>query len=180
VAATKAKQNKQLVLLRHAKSNWDDPLLADFDRPLAKRGRKASKRVAAWLKKQHIRPDLVLCSPAVRTRETLDLIAEAIGDKVPAVYDKALYLAEAEDLFACVRQVDGAVACVMVIGHNPGMQDLAVALVRPSARKNRAKLAAKFPTASVACFKLPIASWADLQPAQAVLTKFVRPADLDD
>lgn len=180
MAAIKVKQNKQLILLRHAKSNWDDPLLADFDRPLAKRGRKAGKRIAAWLKKHEIRPDLVLCSPALRARETLALIAEAIGDKASVVYDKDIYLAEVEDLLTRIRHVDNAAACVMVIGHNPGMQDFAVALVRPRAKKNRAKLAAKFPTATLACFKLPIATWANLQPAQAVLTKFVRPADLDD
>jgi phosphohistidine phosphatase len=180
VAATKTKQIKQLVLLRHAKSNWDDPLLADMDRPLAKRGRKAGKLVSAWLKKQHIRPDLVLCSPSVRTRETLALIADAVGETTPVVYDKGLYLGEMEELLARLRAVDKAAACVMLIGHNPGMQDLAIALLRPSAKKGRAKLAAKFPTATVACFKLPIASWADLQPAEAVLTKFVRPTDLDD
>jgi phosphohistidine phosphatase len=180
VAATKSKQNKQLVLLRHAKSNWDDPLLADFDRPLAKRGRKAGKRLSAWLKKQHVRPDLVLCSPALRTRETLALIAAAIGETVPVVYDKGLYLAEIEDLLARLRQVDGTAACVMVIGHNPGMQDFAVALLRPGAKKNRARLAGKFPTAAVACFDVPIAAWSELQLEEAVLTKFVKPADLDD
>jgi phosphohistidine phosphatase len=174
------KQNKQLVLLRHAKSGWDDPLLADFDRPLAKRGRKAGKRLSAWLRKQHIRPDLVLCSPAARTRETLALIAEAIGETVPILYDKGLYLAEMEDLLARIRQVDNAAASVMVIGHNPGMQDFAVALLRPRAEKNRAKLAAKFPTAAVACFNVPIAAWSKLQLEEAVLTKFVKPADLDD
>lgn len=179
MAATKTKQIKQLVLLRHAKSNWDDPLLADIDRPLAKRGRRAGHRIAAWLKKQRIRPDVVLCSPAVRTRETLELIADVIAETTPVVYDKGLYLAEMEDLLAHVRQVDGAAACVMVIGHNPGMQDFAVALLRPDAKKNRAKLAAKFPTAAVACFTVPIATWAKLELEEAVLTKFVKPAELD-
>lgn len=180
MAATKTKQIKQLVLLRHAKSNWDDPLLADIDRPLAKRGRKAGKVVSAWLKKQHIRPDLVLCSPSVRTRETLALIADAIGDTVTVAYDKGLYLAEAEDLLVRLRRVDKAAKCVMVIGHNPGMQELAIALLRPGARKSHAELAEKFPTAAVACFNLSIAAWSDLQLADATLTKFVKPVDLDD
>jgi phosphohistidine phosphatase len=180
VAATKVKQNKQLVLLRHAKSNWDDPLLADFDRPLAKRGRKAGQRLAAWLKKQRIRPDAVLCSPSVRTRETLALIADAIGDQVPVAYDKGLYLAEAEDLLMRLRHVDSAAKCVMVIGHNPGMQELALALLRPGAKKSHAKLAEKFPTAAAACFDLPISAWSELQLADGTLTKFVKPADIDD
>jgi phosphohistidine phosphatase len=180
VAATKLKQNKQLVLLRHAKSNWDDPLLADVDRPLAKRGRKAGQRLAAWLKKQRIAPDAVLCSPSVRTRETLALIAGAIGDQVPVAYDKGLYLAEAEDLLVRLREVDNSAKCVMVIGHNPGLQELAIALLRPGAKKDHATLAEKFPTAAVACFNLPISAWKDLQLAEGTLTKFVRPADLDD
>jgi phosphohistidine phosphatase len=179
VAATKAKQNKQLVLLRHAKSSWDDPLLADFDRPLAKRGRRAGKRVAAWLERQSIRPDLVLCSPAARTRETLDLIADALGPATRIVYEKSLYLAESDELIARLRTVEGPARCVMMVGHNPGMQELAVALLRPTAKKGRAKLSEKFPTAAVACFDVPIASWADLQAGAGTLTKFVRPADLD-
>jgi phosphohistidine phosphatase len=180
VAAIKSKQNKALILLRHAKSNWDDPFLADIDRPLAKRGRKAGKRVSTWLKKHSIRPDLVLCSPAVRTRETLALIADAIGAEAEIVYDKALYLAEPNDLLARIRKSDGGAASVMVIGHNPGMQELALALLRPGAKKSRAKLSEKFPTAAVACFDIPIAKWTELQPGEATLTAFVRPADLGD
>jgi phosphohistidine phosphatase len=179
VTAAKLKQNKQLVLLRHAKSSWDDPFLDDFDRPLSKRGRRAGNHLSAWLRKHDIRPDLVLCSPAVRTRETLALIAEAIGDKANIVHDKALYLAEADDLLAGIRKAEPDAASVMVIGHNPGLQDLAIALLPSSAKKSRAKLSEKFPTATVALFSIPIASWADLQPGEATLTKFVRPADLD-
>lgn len=180
MAATKSKQNKQLILLRHAKSSWDDPFMADFDRPLAKRGRKAGKRVAAWLKQHAIRPDLVLCSPAVRTRETLELIADAIGATGPVVYEKSLYLADADELLARLRATDHGAGCVMIIGHNPGMQELAIALLRADAKRNRAKLAEKFPTATIACFDVPIAAWTNLQPGQATLTNFVRPADLDD
>lgn len=180
MAATKSKQNKQLVLLRHAKSSWDDPFLDDFDRPLAKRGRKAGKRLSAWFKTGAIQPDLVLCSPATRTRETLALIADAIGPAAKVEYDKGLYLAETEDLLAKLRQAGPAAATVLVIGHNPGMQELAIALLRPGARKDRAKLAEKFPTATVACFNLAIPAWTDLQLGEATLTHFVRPADLDD
>lgn len=180
MAATKSKQNKQLVLLRHAKSSWDDPFLDDFDRPLAKRGRKAGKRLSAWFRTQEIRPDLVLCSPATRTRETLALIADAIGPGAEVDYDKGLYLAETDDLLAKLRQSGRSAASVLVIGHNPGMQELAVALLSPGARKDRAKLVEKFPTAAVACFDLAIPAWTDLQPGEATLTHFVRPADLDD
>lgn len=180
MAATKSKRNKQLVLLRHAKSSWDDPFLEDFDRPLAKRGRKAGKCVSEWLKAQDIRPDLVLCSPAVRTRETLALVADAIGPAARIHYDKRLYLADADDLLTKIRSADADARSVMVIGHNPGMHDLAIALLRPGAKRDRAKLAEKFPTATVACFDVPIAWWTELKPGEATLKKFARPADLDD
>lgn len=178
MAATKPKQKKQLVLLRHAKSSWDDPFLEDFDRPLAKRGRKAGKQLSAWLNAQAIRPDVVLCSPAVRTRETLALIADAIGPAARIDYDKSLYLAEMDDLLTRIRQTAPAARSVMVIGHNPGLHDLAVALVRPGAKADRARLAEKFPTATVARFDLPITAWAELKTGEATLKTFVRPADL--
>jgi phosphohistidine phosphatase len=180
VGATKPKQNKQLVLLRHAKSSWDDPFIEDFDRPLAKRGRKAAERLTVWLKQHRVRPDLILCSPSARTRETLALIGGAFGTKVDTAFEKALYLAEPHELLARIRAVGDAVQCVMVIGHNPGMQELALALLGPRARKDRAVLTEKFPTAAVARFTVPVARWADLQPGGATLLDFVKPVDLDD
>ena len=180
MAATKLKQNKQLVLLRHAKSSWDDPFIDDFDRPLAKRGRKAAKRVAARFQRRRIRPDLVLCSPAVRARETLDLVAGALGARAQVAYDKALYLAEPDDLLARIRAADDAAACVMLVGHNPGMHELALSLLRSGARKDRTRMTEKFPTAAVARFKVPVAHWAELEPGGASLLDFVRPGDLDD
>ncbi|HEX2116707.1 MAG TPA: histidine phosphatase family protein [Alphaproteobacteria bacterium] len=180
VAATKLKQNKQLVLLRHAKSSWDDPFIEDFDRPLAKRGRKAAARLATWLKQHRVRPDLILCSPAVRTRETLALIVDALGEKADIAYDKALYLAEADALLAKIQAADNAAACVMLIGHNPGMHELALSLLKPGAKGDRGRLEEKFPTAAIARFKVPVAHWADLQPGEAALVDFIKPADLDD
>ena len=178
MTAIKPKQNKQLVLLRHAKSSWDDPFTEDFDRPLAKRGRTAAGRLSAWFKRHRVRPDLILCSPAVRTRETLDLVKDAFGHKVEVSYDKGLYLAEPEELLARIQAADNGVECLMVIGHNPGMQELALALTGIGMKKDRAKLAEKFPTAAIARFKVPSARWADLQPGEATLIDFVRPADL--
>jgi phosphohistidine phosphatase len=179
VAARKLKQNRQLVLLRHAKSSWDDPLLDDFDRPLAKRGRTAGRRIAEWMIRHKIRPSLVLCSPSARTRETLDLIGGAIGPGAKVVYDKRLYLAELDDLLARVREVDSDVACLLMIGHNPGLQNFAVALASSAAKRERARLAEKFPTASLAWFSVDGGSWADIDPAKTELIKFLRPADLD-
>ena len=110
----------------------------------------------------------------------MDLIADAIGRTVPVVYEKSQYLAELDELLGRLRAADHAAGCVMIIGHNPGLQELAIALLRDDAKKTRAKLSEKFPTATIACFDVPIATWTALQPGEAALTKFVRPADLDD
>jgi phosphohistidine phosphatase len=180
VAARKLKQNRQLLLLRHAKSSWDDPLIEDFDRPLAKRGRSAARRIADWLTKNRIRPTLVLSSPAARTRQTLDLIGDAIGPAAKIVHDKRLYLAESGDLLDRIREVDDHVGCLMLVGHNPGMQDLAVVLAASAGKRERARLAEKFPTASVAWFSVDATSWAKIDPSTTSLIEFLRPADLDD
>lgn len=180
MAVKKVKQNKQLVLLRHAKSSWDDPLQEDFDRPLAKRGRKAARRIAEWLDEQEIRPQLVLCSPAARTRETLDLIQGALSPAAQIVYEKRLYLADMDDLLTRIRETDDAVGCLLLIGHNPGLQDLAVALAPPSTKKDRARLVDKFPTAALARFDTGAAGWSGLAPGKTRLLDFVRPGDFDD
>jgi phosphohistidine phosphatase len=154
--------------------------MGDFDRPLAKRGRNAARQVAAWLTKSDIRPSIVLCSPAVRTRETLELIRDAIGPDTKVVLDKRLYLAEMDDLLARIREVDSDVACLLMIGHNPGLQDLAVALAASAAKRERARLAEKFPTAGMARYDVDAARWADIDPANVELVEFLRPADLDE
>lgn len=180
MAARKLKQNRQLVLLRHAKSSWDDPLLQDFDRPLAKRGRGAARRIADWLIKNKIRPSLVLCSAAVRTRQTLDLISDAIVPGATVIHDKSLYLAEMDELLARIRAVDDHVGCVLVVGHNPGLHELAVTLAASAGKRERARLAEKFPTAGVAWFEVGGSGWADIDPGTTTLIEFLRPADLGD
>ncbi len=179
MAAKKLKQNRQLVLLRHAKSSWDDPLLDDFDRPLAKRGRSAARLIAKWLTQNEIRPTLVLCSPSARTRETLDLISGAIGPSAKVEHDKRLYLAEPGDLLARIREVDAGVGSLLLLGHNPGMQELAVTLAASAPKRERARLAEKFPTASLALFTINT-EWAHVGPDACELVEFLRPADLDD
>ena len=120
---------KRLWLLRHLKSSWDEPGLADHDRPLAPRGRKAGKRVRQWAADHDVRPDLVLCSTAVRARATLDLVAPALG--APAVeFEDGLYHAWADDLLERLQGVAPDVESVLLIGHNPGLHDL-VALLAP-------------------------------------------------
>jgi phosphohistidine phosphatase len=149
----------RLYLLRHAKSSWDDPTLADHDRPLAARGRKAAKAIGAYLREHDIEPELVLCSSAARTRETL----ERVG--LTGRIEDALYGAGASALLARLHEVPDEVASVMLIGHNPGMQQLAFDL---------AGLDDKFPTAALAT--LACDGWSDLQRAE--LVDYVKPKDL--
>jgi len=167
---------RTLYLLRHGKSSWDDPTLADRERPLAPRGRRDAKRIARHLVRQGVKPELVLCSTAERTRETLELIETALADTSTIELEDGLYGASADNLLERLRLVPGAVASVMMIGHNPGLQDLALVLAAGGAELER--LEAKFPTAAVATLALANATWADLSSAEAVLADWVIPKQL--
>lgn len=165
-----------LYLLRHAKSSWSDPTLPDQQRPLARRGRRDAKRVATHLVQLGIEPDLVLCSSAQRTRETLELVRPALGATTTVLLDAELYAASAEKLLERLRAVPEEVASLMLIGHNPGLQDLALLLAAAGAELER--LESKFPTAALATLALPKATWRRLSPADAVLDAFVVPKQL--
>jgi phosphohistidine phosphatase len=154
---------RRLYLLRHAKSSWSDPELADHDRPLAPRGRRAAKAIGRYLREQRIEPALVLCSSATRARETLERVG--LPD---ALVEPELYGAGASVLLARLRQVPEDPPSVMLIGHNPGMEDL-VRLLAGEAPD-------KFPTAALAT--LAISNWASLDRGTAELVDFVRPKDL--
>ena len=164
---------KRLFLLRHAKSSWDDPGLADHDRPLAPRGRRSAALMASHLRDEGIRPELVLCSTAVRTRETLE--GARLSDAGEVAFERDLYAASADTLLARLRRVPDAVESALLIGHNPGMQDLAVMLARSGAELERVER--KLPTGALATLELD-GGWSDLGPGRAKLVAFVRPKQL--
>jgi phosphohistidine phosphatase len=168
---------RTLLLLRHAKSSWDDPGLDDHDRPLAPRGRRASKLIAAHLRQQGIAPALVLCSSSARTRETLARIAPALGEDVETLIEPALYTASAGDLARRLRKVQSEVPSVMLIGHQPALQDLALSLAGHGRELQR--LRGKFPTAALATLRLP-GDWRELAPGVAEAVAFVKPRELED
>jgi len=151
---------KVLYLLRHAKSSWDDPDLADRDRPLAPRGKRAVRTVAEHLEREHIRPGLVLCSPARRARETLQPLRRVLPKSTEVRFEAELYAAAATDLLRRLRLVPDQVLSVMLVGHNPGLEDLGVMLARPSAKRDL--LAAKFPTGAMVALDLDVGRWHDL------------------
>jgi phosphohistidine phosphatase len=161
-----------LYLLRHAKSSWDDPGRPDRERPLAPRGMRDAKRVAKHLGRLGVAPELVLCSPAARTRETLERVLPALAG-VDVQVDDELYGAPSEALLERLRAVPDEVGSVMLIGHNPGLQDLALTLASDNALRER--VAAKFPTAALATLALP--SWR-LSPGDGELVDFVVPKEL--
>lgn len=152
------------MLVRHAKSSWDDPTLDDHDRPLAPRGRRALPRLRAHLAAGARHPEIVLCSTARRTIDTLAGIRPALADDVDVELDGALYAAGAPVLLSRIRRLDPALTCAMVIGHNPGLHDLAVSLATDATDANAGlldRLAAKFPTGALATVVFD-GDWSDL------------------
>jgi len=167
---------KRLSVLRHAKSSWADTGVPDRERPLAPRGRKAARRIATLLREEGICPDLVLCSPAARTTQTLELVRPGLDEGVEVVVEEALYGAAAGELLDRLRRLPESVGWVMVIGHNPGLQQLVVLLARDGPLRERAR--AHFPTAALATMALAEGGWPDLAPGGAVLVSHVAPRDL--
>ncbi len=166
---------KRIHLLRHAKSSRDDDALADHDRPLAPRGRRAAKSLANHLSHEGIAPDLVLCSSAQRARETLEGISPALGD-VPASIDDRLYGASAAELGERLREIPDTVQSVMLIGHNPAVERLALDLAGTG--EAIAELEQKYPTGALATLEFD-GSWGALERGSAHLARFVRPRDLE-
>jgi phosphohistidine phosphatase len=174
---------KTLFLLRHAKSDWSDGALSDHARPLNGRGRTAAPLIAEYLKKRGYQPALVLCSTARRTVETLDLIRAALPASAEIKYEDPLYLAEPPQLLERIKWLGGGVPSAMVIGHNPGLEQLAAQLSgpgkSPAEKARRALLLEKYPTAALAVLSFGGASWKDVSKGKGALIDFVRPKDLD-
>jgi phosphohistidine phosphatase len=167
---------RALYVLRHAKSSWDDPALADHERPLALRGQRAAKRIAKHMRRNEVEPELVLCSTATRARETLELLRPALRSAKVLLEDD-LYGASADALLARLRRVPDDVRSVLLIGHNPGLQELALVLAREG--EGRDRLETKFPTAALATFTLA-EPWSRLSPGGAALAGYVVPRDLGE
>ena len=168
-----------LLLLRHAKSDWSNPGLGDFDRPLNKRGRRAAPLIGRYLREADLIPDLVLCSAARRAQETWELVAAELKQDVPVKTLRSLYLAAPSRLMASLLRVPDAPQRVLLIGHNPGMEHLAALLTGGGDPAARSLMLEKFPTAALALLRLDGAAWDTLAPGGAVLERFVRPRDLE-
>jgi len=167
---------RRLVLLRHAKSDWPD--VADQERPLAKRGRRDAPVAGRWLGRSGYVPDAVVCSTALRARETWELAAEGLAEAVPAAaapvvrYEPRVYEATVLGLLMLVREFPDGWETALIVGHNPGLAEFTVGLTAPPPEPPSA-----FPTAAVAVLGLP-GDWASTAPGEASLLSFAVPADM--
>lgn len=171
---------KRLTLLRHAKSGWDDPVSRDFDRPLNAKGKRAARAVGQYLRGQALHFDRITGSPAVRVIETLEEVAAAFGETIAPAWDKRVYLASGVTLLDVVHDTPDDIASLMLVGHNPGLEDLILMLVPDRAGDEaRDQVEEKFPTASIAEIMFDTDHWADIKPGSGSLVRFIRPRDLD-
>jgi phosphohistidine phosphatase len=167
---------RYLYLLRHAKSSWDRTNLDDHDRPLAPRGKRSMKAMARHIRKADVHPDLVLCSSAARARQTLDRVLPALAASTAFEVEDALYTFDDGELLRRLRLVPATVGALMVVGHNPAMQDLTLRLAGRGDDLERVRT--KFPTGALATLRIPRATWRGLRPGSAELVSLVTPKDL--
>ena len=166
-------KKRQLMLLRHAKSAWDNPDLSDHDRPLAPRGVRGAKVIGHFIGQRQLWPDLVLCSSATRALDTYALVERHWGTpaqgRVEITIDRGLYLCGVQGFTEALRQVDDRYRRVMIVAHNPDLHDLALSLARDTAQETDAmqRLRRKFPTAALAVASLAIDNWSGFSAGQA-------------
>ncbi|MGP1356931.1 SixA phosphatase family protein [Roseicyclus sp.] len=165
----------RLVLIRHAKSDWDDPAVDDHDRPLNARGRRSAPRIGAWLADRGFVPDAVLCSTALRTRETWALIAPNLPRAPEPVFTRGLYLAAPADMLNAIRDTDAP--RLAVIGHNPGIGSLARSLCQTPPAHEKFGL---YPTGATLVLDFEAPHWAEISPGTGRVADFAIPRDLPD
>ncbi|VWX52354.1 histidine phosphatase family protein [Novosphingobium sp. 9U] len=171
---------KTLGLFRHAKSDWNDARLRDFDRPLNKRGRAGAALMGVHIRDYGVLWRRILASPAVRVTQTIELAAEAAGQVPPLNWDRRIYLASSPTLIELLREQEGDAPTVLMVGHNPGLEDLIFDLVPDDGSSPlRDEIEEKFPTAAFAVLELDIDTWRDIDDGCARLVHLMRPRDLD-
>ncbi len=170
---------KILTLLRHAKSSWDDPAARDFDRPLNKRGRRAAHAIGRALRQEGMEFDAIIASPALRVVETLRDVAETYGRELRPSEDQDLYLASPAVLLERVQRVDDEVERLLVVGHNPGLEQFALMLSGSGEQDLIEAIEDKYPTGTVAVIRFEVGRWAEVKEGGGTLVRFIRPRDLD-
>jgi phosphohistidine phosphatase len=166
-----------LALLRHAKSSWSDPVTSDRERPLAARGLADAPLMGKAMAERGIDPELVLCSSARRTRDTLDLVLPELRVEPKVVYEDALYHASAEEMLGMLHALQG-VNRVLLVGHNPEIQSFALDLVGSGPKNYRDRLRSKYPTAGLAVINFDGGLWKSITVNSGTLSLFLTPKDL--
>ncbi len=170
---------KRLMLLRHAKSSWDEDGVADRDRPLAPRGLRDAETMAEAIAKRKLLPNRILCSPALRTRQTLAALESYLPKGTAIAFVEELYSGP-QDYRAAISATGAAADRLLVIGHNPRIQATALSLIGKASKPERARLTAKYPTGALAVIDFDIEAWATIAPGDGRLETFLRPRDLDE
>ncbi|HLO21738.1 MAG TPA: histidine phosphatase family protein [Sphingomicrobium sp.] len=171
---------KRLTILRHAKSSWDDASLDDFNRPLNARGWKDARRVGKDLKRRGVHFDLCVASTAARVRETLDGLVEGYGKLDFEIrFEPRIYEASLATLLEVVRGLEDSSNAPLLVGHNPGLQQLVLELARDDAKGLRKRASIKFPTAALALIEMHVDRWANVRSGSSQIAKLIFPKDLD-
>ncbi|HVF27710.1 MAG TPA: histidine phosphatase family protein [Pyrinomonadaceae bacterium] len=162
---------KTLLLLRHAKSSWDNPSARDFDRPLNKRGMKAAPLIGRYMRKRKVKPDLVVSSPAARARRTAELVVEAAGIGAEIQLDERIYEASTDQLMSIVAEVDESIDVMLLVGHNFGIEQF---LERLTGGVHH------MPTAALARISLRLDHWGEIRDRAGTLDWLVKPKELEE
>ena len=170
---------KTLTLLRHAKSGWDDPVARDFDRPLNPKGKRAAVAMGRHLRGLGLAFDHVVASPAQRVIETIAEFEGGFGTRLAPAWDRRAYLASPQTLLDILRETPAEAERLLLVGHNPGLEELVLLLVPDAADDLRDRVEEKYPTASVAEIAFAADIWPDVAPGMGRLERFIRPRDID-
>lgn len=171
---------KILSLLRHAKSDWQDPAMRDFDRPLNDKGKRVSRAMGHWAAAQKLRFDHIIASPAVRVNETLDEFITGYGKRFDVEWERKIYLASSATILDVVRDGDDGHDHILVAGHNPGLEDIIFDLVADDGSSPlRDVVEKKYPTGAYAQLVIDVQKWADISSAPAVLKIFMPPREIN-
>ena len=170
---------RQLLLMRHAKSAWDNPQLSDFERPLNPRGKKAAKLMGSFMANNNMSPNLVLCSAANRTKETLKLLMPHFSDETQINYLNILYEGTVSDYLNEIANKGKNHNSILIIGHSPIIQVLALNLIKNTDSKDCARVAHHFPTAALANIELDLKFWSKLELRHGTLQGYYLPRELE-
>lgn len=169
---------KTIFLLRHAKSSWNDPKLDDFDRPLSSRGIKSCNKIGKFLNKKKLIPEIVYCSNAIRAKQTWELTNRIVKKKENIFYSNTLYMANLNSFITIVHKTIDNFNSLMLVSHNPGIENFALELIKNKKNKFYDKISMKYPTAALAIISFDEKKWSNIKIGTGKIIDFIKPRDL--